>query len=87
MRCTLHVYFYENISLLVTDCLSLPAGSDVPPSNTTLATSLGGTTWRGVTPSGMMGGVPGMAGMTISKALNPGAGLLGEYHGRDGRDC
>ena len=51
----------------------------MPPSSTTLATSLGGTTWRGVAPSSMMGGVPGM---TIGKALNPGAGLLGQYHGR-----
>ena len=51
----------------------------MPPSSTTLATSLGGTTWRGVTPSSIMGNVPGMAGMTMSKALNPGAGLLGKY--------
>ena len=62
-------------------------GSDaLPPSSTALPSSLGGgTTWRGVTPGGMMSEVTrmaaaGMTGMTMSKALNPGAGLLGEYN-------
>ena len=27
----------------------------------------------------MMGGATGMSGMTMSKALNPGAGLLGKH--------
>ena len=43
-----------------------------------------GTSWRGVTPSSMMGvatSMPSMSAMTMNKALNPGAGLLGKHGG------
>ena len=53
--------------------------ADQPTSVATIATHLGGTTWRGITPAGMMAGAAGLPTMTMAKALNPGAGLLGEF--------